>query len=96
MKPDIVYEDGNIIICNKPVGMASQSERSFDIDLLGTVRTYRSEQGYNGDVHIINRLDKPVGGLVLFALNKKTAAALSAMSGGHSIEKQYYLSLIHI
>lgn len=90
MKPDIVYEDGNIIICNKPAGIASQSDRSFDADLLGGVKTYRSERGDKGDTFIINRLDKPVGGLVLFALNKKTAVALSAMSGAHSIEKCYY------
>lgn len=90
MKPDIVYEDHNIIICSKPVGMASQSERSFDADLLGIVKTYRSARGDRGDTYIINRLDKPVGGLVLFALNQQTAAALSAMSGAHSIEKSYY------
>ena len=34
MKNLIVYEDNNILICNKSVGMASQSERSFDVDLL--------------------------------------------------------------
>ena len=90
MKPDIVYEDGNIIICNKPAGIASQSDRTFDADLLGGVKTYRSERGDKGDTFIINRLDKPVGGLVLFALNKRTAAALSAMSGARSIEKCYY------
>ncbi|MGN0379731.1 MAG: RluA family pseudouridine synthase [Butyrivibrio sp.] len=90
MNPNIVYEDSNIIICNKPAGTASQSERGFEPDLLGQVKKYRAIRGDKGDTYIINRLDKPVGGLVLFALNKKTAASLSAMSGSHSIEKQYY------
>lgn len=90
MKPDIVYEDADIIICNKPAGIPSQSDRSFDADLLGAVKTYRSERGDKGDTFIVNRLDKPVGGLVLFALNKRTAAALSAMTGEHSVEKCYY------
>ena len=90
MNPNIVYEDSNIIICNKPAGIASQSERGFEPDLLGQVKEYRAIRGDKGDTYIINRLDKPVGGLVLFALNKKTAASLSAMSGSHSIEKQYY------
>lgn len=90
MKPDIVYEDADIIICNKPAGIPSQSDRSFDADLLGGVKTYRSERGDKGDTFIVNRLDKPVGGLVLFALNKRTAAALSAMTGEHSVEKCYY------
>jgi 23S rRNA pseudouridine1911/1915/1917 synthase len=90
MKNLIVYEDNNILICNKPVGMASQSERSFDVDLLSKVLTYRTEKGEDAYAAIINRLDKPVGGLVLFAKDKRTAAGLSAISGKHSIEKYYY------
>ena len=90
MKNLIVYEDNNIVICNKPVGMASQSERSFDVDLLSKVLTYRTEKGEAAYAAIINRLDKPVGGLVLFAKDKRTAAGLSAISGKHSIEKYYY------
>ncbi len=93
MGPEVVYEDGNMIVCNKPAGMPSQSDRSFDADLLGAVRTYRSERGDTGETYIINRLDKPVGGLVLFALNKRTASALSAMSGERSIEKCYYAAV---
>ena len=90
MKPNIAYEDNNIIICIKPAGIASQSERGFEPDLLSMVKKYRTLRGDKDDTYIINRLDKPVGGLVLFALNKKTAAQLSAMSGRHSIEKEYY------
>ena len=86
----IVYEDNNILICNKPVGVASQSERGFETDLLSMVLTYRTGRNEPAYAAIINRLDKPVGGLVLFAKDKKTAAALSALSGEHSIEKHYY------
>lgn len=87
---DIVYNDNNIIICNKRPGVASQSERSFERDLLSELCTYLREHNDMRTPYIINRLDKPVGGLVLFALDRKTAAALSAMSGSHSIEKNYY------
>lgn len=86
----IAYEDEHIIICNKPAGLASQSERSLYPDLNGMVYTYLVKKGVKKEPHIINRLDKPVGGLVLFALDSKTAAALSAFSGSHSIEKCYY------
>ena len=86
----IVYEDDNLIICNKPVGMASQSGRGFEQDLLSNMHNYRAEKGEAVYAAIINRLDKPVGGLVLFAKDKKTAARLSALSGEHSIEKKYY------
>lgn len=90
MKPDIVYEDKNIIICNKPVGVLSQQDRSFTESLLDSVRIRRALKGEREETHIINRLDRNVGGLVLFACNSKTAAALSALSGEHSIEKNYY------
>ena len=73
-KPDIVYEDGNIIVCNKKAGVASQSERSFDNDLTSMLMTYLVSSGRKCNVHIINRLDKPVEGLVLYALNRKAAA----------------------
>lgn len=87
---DIAYEDKDIIICNKAPGIASQSDRTFDRDLLSEVLVYRTGQGEPAAAHIINRLDKPVGGLVLFAKDKRTASLLSAMSGEHSIEKKYY------
>lgn len=90
MKPDIVYEDKHIIICNKPAGVSSQSDKSFDVDLTSQVLTYRTSKKEPAQAHIINRLDKPVGGLVLFAKDKETAAKLSALSGEHSIEKSYY------
>lgn len=89
-KPDIVYEDDNIIVCNKKAGVASQSERSFANDLTSMLMTYLVSSGRKCNVHIINRLDKPVEGLVLYALNKKAAAGLSALSGEHAIEKYYY------
>lgn len=85
----IVYEDEHIIICNKPAGVASQSDKSMSQDLESGLKAYLKKNGKGTETHIINRLDKPVGGLVLFALDKKTAAALSAMSGEHSIEKKY-------
>lgn len=90
MSLKIVYEDDNIIICHKPAGQASQSDRTFERDLLSEVMTYRTTRKESPEVHIINRLDKPVEGLVLFAKNQKTARKLSAMSGEHSIEKKYY------
>lgn len=90
MTANIVYEDNNIIICEKLPGVASQSDRTFETDLLSSVLTYRAAKGEMAMAHIINRLDKPVGGLVLFAKDKKTAALLSALSGEHSIEKKYF------
>lgn len=89
-KLSIVYQDEHIIICNKAPGVLSASDKSFSVDLLSQVKTYMAENNREPSVHIINRLDRPVGGLVLFATDKKTASLLSALSGEHSIEKKYF------
>ena len=55
--PKIVYEDSNIIICNKPAGILSQPDRSLSESLLDAVKSYRAARGDRGETHIINRLD---------------------------------------
>ncbi len=75
----IVYEDKNMIICNKCPGWLSQSGKNFEPDMVSALMEYRVRHGEEPYIAIINRLDRPVGGLVLFAKNKKTAADLSAL-----------------
>lgn len=75
---NIVFEDEYLIIVNKPAGLASQSDGADDI-------VSRAEAHTGGEIFIINRLDQPVGGLVLLAKDKKTAAVLSETD----IEKHY-------
>ena len=75
---NIVFEDKYILVVNKPAGIASQNDGEDDI-------VSRAEAHTGGEVFIMNRLDKPVGGLVLLAKNKKTAALLSETD----IEKHY-------
>ena len=86
----IAYEDEHVLIVKKPVGMASQSEKGFAEDCLSAVLGYRTRKGEPVYGAVINRLDKPVGGLVLIAKDRETAGKLSALSGEHSIEKKYY------
>lgn len=75
---NVIYEDKDKIIVNKPAGQLSQSDRGFDMDLVSEVLTYRKNKGEEAYAAIINRLDRPVSGLVLIAKNKKEAARLSA------------------
>lgn len=89
----IVYEDKNMIICNKCPGWLSQSGKNFEPDMVSALMEYRVRHGEEPYIAIINRLDRPVGGLVLFAKNKKTAADLSALLQKKGIEK-YYLAVV--
>ena len=79
---NIVFEDKYLMIIKKPAGVLSQSEGEED-----TVRL--AEKYTGGQIYIINRLDRPVGGLVLLAKDRETAALLSKTD----ITK-YYLAVV--
>ncbi len=87
---DIIYEDKNMIVVNKPAGQLVQSGRSFELDLTSEVLNYRCEKGEEAYAAVINRLDRPVSGLVLFAKNKKEASRLSSLMQKEGFCKQYY------
>ncbi len=67
----ILYEDNFMIIVDKPSGQLVQSGKSFDMDLTSEVLNYRKQKGEIPYAAVINRLDRPVSGLVLFAKDKK-------------------------
>ena len=87
---NIIHETKDIIIVNKPAGQLSQGAKGFDLDLVSEVMTYNASQGKSAYAAIINRLDRPVSGLVLIAKNKSAAAKYSTLmqkEGGFN--KQY-------
>ena len=79
---NILYENDNIAICEKPTGIVSQSTPARD----GFADKATEKFGYAA---IINRLDTQVGGAVLFAKDTKTASVLSQMAAEHTIDKVY-------
>ena len=87
---NIIHETKDIIIVNKPAGQLSQGAKGFDLDLVSEVMTYNASPGKPAYAAIINRLDRPVSGLVLIAKNKSAAAKYSTLmqkEGGFN--KQY-------
>ena len=71
-KKDILYEDRQILVCRKHAGMAVQSARIGQMDMESSLRNYL-KGGYIG---IIQRLDQPVEGVLVFAKTQKAAADL--------------------
>ena len=92
----IVYEDKDQIVIHKPAGVATQTARLGEKDLVSEVKNHiaGSSGSNNPYVAVINRLDQPVEGIVLFAKNAKAAAALSAQMQDGRMEK-YYLAAIY-
>lgn len=80
MKVEILHEDADIIVCVKPFGMPAQGDKSRDTDLLSFLKNHifeeeeLEEEPYLAMVH---RLDRPVGGIMVFAKNQRAAARLS-------------------
>lgn len=90
----ILFEDESIFICYKEAGIPVQSKNIRNKDLESEVKAYLSKKMKSGNPYlaVINRLDQPVEGLVVFAKGKKAAAALSAQLNNGEMEK-YYLTV---
>lgn len=90
---EILYEDNNIIVVNKPQGVPSQEDSSGDKDMLTMVKEYIKEK-YNkpGNVFVglVHRLDRPTGGVMVFAKNSKSASRLCEQIAKGEMEKTYF------
>ena len=89
----IVYEDNHIIIVNKASGEIVQGDKTGDIPLSETLKSYLKEK-YNkpGNVFcgVVHRIDRPVSGLVIFAKTSKSLERLNKMLREGSIHKIYH------
>lgn len=90
MKLGILYEDDTMIVCNKPSGVLAQSGKSFDVDMVSALRNYRKKKGEDTFIGVINRLDRQVSGIMVFAKTKETAAKLNKLMQANTFDKQYY------
>ena len=90
---EIIYEDNHIVVVIKPFNMPVQEDESKDQDLLSEIKAYIKEK-YNKSgqafIGLVHRLDRPTGGVMVFARNSKAAARLSKQFESHEVEKTYY------
>lgn len=98
IKPEItiLYEDAFLLVCVKPPGIASQGAKGFQTDLSDLLRLHiQKESGVKGEPYlgIIHRLDQPVGGIMVYAKEPKSAASLSAQASSDAMKKRYYMIL---
>ena len=91
-KLEVLYEDNHIIVVVKPCNILSQSDSTHDIDMLTIVKRYIKEK-YNkpGNVYLglVHRLDRPVGGVMVFARSSKAASRMTEMIKNHEFSKKY-------
>ncbi len=89
---NVIYEDNHVIVVEKPCNTPSQADNTNDIDMLTLVKQYIKEK-YNkpGEVYLglVHRLDRPVGGIMVFAKTSKAASRLSEAIRVKDFSKKY-------
>ncbi len=89
----ILYEDKDILVCRKPAGIATQTARVGQADMVSEMTGYLASRhsfaGQSPYLGVVHRLDQPVEGILVFAKNKAAAAALGRQAAGEEMEKEY-------
>ena len=90
---DIVYEDNHLIIVNKSAGELSQSDYTRDLSLVDKVKNYiKTKYKKPGNVYLglVNRLDRPTSGLIIFSKTSKSLARMNKLLKERKIKKIYH------
>ncbi|WP_440998980.1 RluA family pseudouridine synthase [Fodinibius sp. SL11] len=87
----IIYEDDDLLLIDKPAGLLSQEDHTGDPDVLSVCKEYlgRSQNG-NPYLGLIHRLDRPVSGLMLLAKKRNSANNLSEQISDRTMQKTYW------
>lgn len=92
----IIYEDNHLLVVEKPINMPTQADSTNDEDLLTQLKLYLKEKYQKpGNVYLglVHRLDRPVGGVMVFAKTSKAASRLSEQIRTNKMQKVYYAVL---
>ena len=94
---EVLYEDNHVIVVLKPQNVASCPDESGDMNMLDAVKEYvRQKYDKKGNVYIglVHRLDRPTGGVMVFARTSKAASRLGEQMKSGDFEKQYLAVLV--
>ena len=96
-KLNVLYEDNHVIVVIKPFNVLSQGDSTGDISIMDMVKEYIKVKYHKpGNVYLglVHRLDRPVGGIMVFARSSKAASRLCKCFNEHSVIKKY-LAIVH-
>jgi len=89
---NILFEDNHLLVVEKPINIPVQQDESKDEDLLNMLKKYLKEKHNKpGNVYLglVHRLDRPVGGVMVFAKTSKASSRLSEQVRTHKMHKEY-------
>jgi 23S rRNA pseudouridine1911/1915/1917 synthase len=85
----ILYKDRNLIAVYKEAGIPSQPDPTGDSDAMTLLSELLTSENEKNELYLLHRLDRVVGGVLVFARNKKYAAILSALISEKEAQKEY-------
>lgn len=91
---EILYEDNYLIVCVKPVGVLSQPDLSGGEDMLTMLKTYMEEKNEKAEIGLVHRLDRNVGGVMVFSKKDFITSKLSQAIQEREFQKEYY-AVVH-
>lgn len=94
---NIIYEDNHLLVVEKPINVPVQLDDSQDLDLLSILKEDIKKRYHKpGNVYLglVHRLDRPVGGIMVFAKTSKAASRLSEQIRTHQFKKTYHAVVI--
>ena len=89
---NIIYEDNHLLVVEKPINMLVQADSTNDEDILTMLKFYLKDKYKKpGNVYLglVHRLDRPVGGIMVFAKTSKAASRLSEQIRNKTFKKTY-------
>lgn len=86
----VIYKTKDFVIIDKAPNTPSQSDKSGDVDAMTELSVILSEEENRGEVYLVHRLDRVVGGLLVFARNRNSAGVLSGLVSSGDFIKEYY------
>lgn len=93
----IIYEDNHLLVVEKPPNMLTQRDNTGDADLLSLLKEdlkFRYNKPGDAFLGLVHRLDRPVGGVMVFAKTSKGASRVSEQIRSGSFKKTYY-AVVH-
>lgn len=97
MKSEIIFEDQDIFVIYKPSGLATQTNRLGDVDVVSELKNYRFQKEKTNNepyIGLIHRLDQPVEGLLVVAKNQAAAKKMSEQLEKKQLDK-HYVALVY-
>ncbi|KPH72138.1 MULTISPECIES: RluA family pseudouridine synthase [Bacillaceae] len=92
MKISILYEDNHLLLVEKPINIPVQADRTGDSDFLSMLKQdlkIRYQKPGNVYLGLVHRLDRPVGGVMVFAKTSKAASRMSDLIRRQAMDRKY-------